>query len=603
MSSILILGKPNSGKSLLFNRLTGLKQKVANFPGATVELKRGMCGTLELIDFPGVYSLTAMTKDEEIAIAGFHQSLKDEKIKSVICTLDITRLERSLVFGLQAQALASEYKKPIIFALNMIDELPQKSELSVEKLTKLLGSPLYALSAKTLEGVDEFKKAIVKISNSPNDYLPQGEMYSKQKAVVRAREVVKELDLGGVFFIKNQTQIDKFFLHSFVGGIAFFLIMGLLFQSIFTWASPLMDLIEEVIGQLGVFVTSSLPAGIVSDFINDALFGGFGSFLVFAPQIMILSFIIGLLEDSGYLVRAALICHRPFSYFGLSGKSFIPYLSGFACSIPAMMAARVIESPKKRLITLITIPLMSCSARLPVYALFISAFVPEEKVFYGLLDLRGLSFFALYIFGLLTALVVSAVLSRVNKKEVMDAPFILELPPYRLPAFKPLAMRALHATKSFVVKAGPVIFSVTAIVWVLSYFPYGAGKLESSWLSQIGHFLSPLFQPLGIDWRYGVAILASFLAREVFVGVLGTLYGVEGADENIASLAQNIQADGLTFASAMALLVFYAIALQCISTVAMLKKESGSSKIAWMTFLGYSVLAYFLGLIVKISLS
>ena len=249
---------------------------------------------------------------------------------------------------------------------------------------------------------------------------------------------------------------------------------------------------------------------------------------MFVPQIMVLTLIIGLLEDSGYLARAALICHRPLSYFGLSGRSFIPYLSAHACAIPAIMAARTIESPRKRLITMLTIPLMSCSARLPVYALLISVLIPQQQYLGGLINLQGVAFFSLYLFGILTALLVSFVLSRTasNDDVKSDMPFILELPTYRLPHWKPLIHRVVQSAKQFIYRAGPIIFVVSLVIWILGYFPSDAGGLEYSYLGQIGHFIEPLFTPLGIDWRYGIAILMSFLAREVFVGALGTLFGI-----------------------------------------------------------------------------
>jgi ferrous iron transport protein B len=273
--------------------------------------------------------------------------------------------------------------------------------------------------------------------------------------------------------------------------------------------------------------------------------------------------------------------------------SFVPYLSGFACAIPAIFAARTIASPKRRLLTIITIPLMSCSARLPVYSLLILVLIPSTKVLGGLIDLRGLVFFGLYMLGIIAALVVSALLSKYAVKNEDDVPFILELPPYRLPSLKPLLQRALNSAKAFVKKAGHIIFTVTVLVWVLGYFPNGAGNLDNSYLGWMGQAIEPIFAPLDLDWRYGVAILASFVAREVFVGTLGTMFGIDGADENIAGLAANVQADGLSLASGMALLVFYVIALQCASTLAVMRKELGSNLIPIYTFVGYSLMAYF----------
>jgi len=357
-----------------------------------------------------------------------------------------------------------------------------------------------------------------------------------------------------------------------------------------------MDGVENLIGLTATFVTDLTGPGMLADFLNDAIFGGLGSFLVFVPQIMVLTLIIGMLEDSGYLARAALICHRPLSYFGLSGRSFIPFLSAHACAIPAIMAARTIESPRKRLITMLTIPLMSCSARLPVYALLVAVLIPDTTYLGGLINLQGTAFFGLYFFGILTALMVSLVLSgsKLNDDEKSDMPFILELPTYRLPHWKPLIHRVMSSAKQFVYRAGPIIFMVSLAIWLLGYFPTGSGGLQNSYLGIIGHWIEPLFTPLGLDWRYGVAILMSFLAREVFVGALGTLFGIDGADENIAGLAANIQADGLTFGAGMGILLFYVVALQCVATVATLKAETGSTKLITALVIGYGVLAYIL---------
>jgi ferrous iron transport protein B len=384
-------------------------------------------------------------------------------------------------------------------------------------------------------------------------------------------------------------------LNSFFGGFIFLAIMFLLFQSIFTWASPLMDGVETIMTELAMLSSQVIPSGVVNDFVTDAMFGGVGSFLVFVPQIMVLTLIIGLLEDSGYLARAALICHKPLSYFGLSGRSFIPYLSGHACAIPAIMAARTIESPRKRLITMMTIPLMSCSARLPVYALLIAVLIPDTQYLGGLINLQGITFFILYFIGIATALLVSTLLTKLTDfdKDKAEMPFILELPSYRLPHWKPLIHRVLTSAKQFIRRAAPIIFMVSVVIWVLGYFPQN-GDLQSSYLASIGQWIEPVFEPLGLDWRYGVAILVSFLAREVFVGALGTLFGIQGADENIAGLAANIQQDGLALGAGIGLMLFYVVALQCVATVATIKGETGSGKIAWGLFVSYGLLAYFI---------
>lgn len=595
MKKIVLVGKPNSGKSLLFNQLTGLRQKVANYPGVTVELKSGRFDQFELVDYPGAYSLSSLSRDEEIAVNKLKEALQDANTALVICNLDATRLESSLMFGLQVQALARSHQKALVFALNMADELQRFGhQLDTAALSAALGSPVFAISAKTLLGIHEFRQGVLALAQAAEPAVPALDHGDEQALRNLSRSLARQYGLASSLVLKNQNRIDTFMLNNISGGLAFLVVMFLLFQSIFTLAAPLMDAVEAGIGDLAHWVTGFIGEGATSDFLNDAIFGGVGSFLVFVPQIMMLTLIIGLLEDSGYLARAALICHRPLSYFGLSGRSFIPYLSGHACAIPAIMAARTIESPRKRLITMMTIPLMACSARLPVYALLISVLIPERAYLGGLVNLQGIAFFGLYLMGINIALMVSLMLSRfvVSKDEKSDMPFILELPNYRLPHWKPLIVRVMSAAKSFVYRSGPVIFAVTVLIWLFGYFPHDAAGLEHSYLGQIGHFIEPVFAPLGLDWRYGVAILMSFLAREVFVGALGTLFGIDGADENIAGLAANIQADGLAFGAGFGLLLFYVVALQCVATVATIRAETGSNRIAAGLVIGYGLLAY-----------
>ncbi|GHB70750.1 ferrous iron transporter B [Psychrosphaera saromensis] len=597
MKKILLVGKPNCGKSLLFNQLTGLRQKVANYPGVTVEIKSGRMAEYEIIDFPGTYSLNTLSIDEKVAVEQLTSRVKDEETELVVCVLDATRLERSLVFALQAQQLAIKENKQIVFVLNFIDEVKRFGHnIDLDGLSRELGAPVYALSARSLDGIAEFKDALLtaEYKNFPVQ-APRAPLETTKQFVDFSRSLAKTYAMNKDVVLRNQNRVDTFLLNSFLGGFAFLAIMFVLFQSIFTWATPLMDGVETIIASFAGFVTQFTGEGVVTDFLNDAIFGGVGSFLVFVPQIMVLTFVIGLLEDSGYLARAALICHKPLSYFGLSGRSFIPYLSGHACAIPAIMAARTIESPRKRLITMLTIPLMSCSARLPVYALLVSVFIPSDQYFLGFFNMQGLTFFGLYMFGIVTALIISALLShsKSTEQEQSEMPFIIELPSYRLPHWKPLYHRVINSGQQFIKRAAPVIFMVAVGIWVLGYFPLNA-SLEESWLGSIGHFIEPVFAPLGLDWRYGIAILMSFLAREVFVGALGTLYGMEGADENIAGLAQNIMNDGLPLGTGIGLLLFYVVALQCVATVATLKAETGNAKLSWGLYAAYGILAYIL---------
>jgi ferrous iron transport protein B len=373
--------------------------------------------------------------------------------------------------------------------------------------------------------------------------------------------------------------------------------MYLLFQSIFTWAAPVMDGVESLIQVGAEVVLAWVPAGMASDFIADALFGGIGAFLVFVPQIFVLTLVVGMLEDSGYLARAAVICHKPLRVFGLTGKSFIPMLSSVACAIPGIYAARTVDSPRKRWLTYLAIPLMPCSARLPVYTLLIAAFIPAQRAIGGLIGWQGLAMFGIYVFGIICALLVTALVSRSSAEMRSDLPFVLEMPPYRLPSWRPLLRNAWNRSKHFVTKAGKIIFIVTVVIWVLGYFPNQGASLGDSWLGTLGQWIEPVFAPFGLDWKYGVAILSSFLAREVFVGTLGTLFGIEDAEENFVSLTQQIQDSGLPLGSGAALLVFFAIALQCVSTLAVMAKETGSWRLPSQLFISYSIFAYIAALL------
>jgi ferrous iron transport protein B len=591
------MGSPNSGKSLLFNRLTGLHHKVANFPGITVDVSTGRLQHLpevELIDFPGTYSLQAISADERVAVDYFERSLQDVDVSHVLCVIDATRLEKSLYFTLQVIRECARHHKPVTVLANMIDVLDShKLSLDVAQLAVAVQAPVLPVSARSGKGLQVVVAALQAERKlpSPGAAEPAADISDEQLRIT-AHQLAQRFGARGDVLIRNQTRLDGIFLHSLTGGIAFFLIMYLLFQSIFTWAAPLMDAVEYVLGSLASWVVPMIGNQTARDFTADALFGGIGAFLVFVPQIFILTFVIGLLEDSGYMARAALICHKPLRLFGLTGKSFIPMLSGVACAIPAIYAARAIDSPRKRLLTYMAIPLMPCSARLPVYTLLIAAFIPATTGLGGLVGWQGLAMFAIYFFGMFCGLLVTALVSRTSKDHYTDLPFVLELPPYRLPSLMPLLRNCWNRSKHFVTKAGKIIFAVTVGVWVLGYFPNFGADLGSSWLGYLGHLIEPVFAPLGLDWRYGVAILSSFLAREVFVGTLGTIFGIESADEQMAPLVEHIHNSGMTLGSGIALLVFFAIALQCVSTLAILAKESGSRSLAVKMFAGYFLFAY-----------
>jgi ferrous iron transport protein B len=471
--------------------------------------------------------------------------------------------------------------------------------LDTEGLSEALGVPVLLVSARTGEGLDSIiarlespqMAAVVQAPQSGGGVLASEGGPADDALYAEARRLAEEYGAPSDVLLQAQSRLDHFFLGSLSGGLTFSIIMLILFQSIFTWSAPVMDAVEEGVIGLGSWLLPYLSEGVFRDFVADAIFSGIGAFLVFVPQIFVLTFVIGLLEDSGYLARAALICHRPLRFFGLSGKSFIPMLSGVACAIPAIYAARSIESPRARRLTYLAIPLMPCSARLPVYTLLIAIFIPRETALWALVGWQGLTLFTMYLFGMFAGLVIAGLVNRLTPAED-QMPFMMELPGYRMPALVPIARRSVQRAKHFVTKAGAVILSVTIVIWVLGYFPNQGADLGGSWLGMVGQWIEPIFQPLGLDWRYGVAIVSAFLAREVFVGTLGTIMGIEGAEDNILPLVEQIQANALPLGSGLALLVFFAIALQCVSTVAILAREAHSWRLAIRMVVAYLCLAW-----------
>ena len=602
MKKVILIGSPNSGKSLLFNKLTGLHQRVANYPGITVDVASGALAALPevvLVDFPGTYSLHAISGEEQVAVNYFSEALDDPDVVQVLCLIDVTRLEKSLYFTLQVIRECERQGKHAVVIANMMDVLEKhKISMDLEGLAAEVQAPVVPVSARSGKGLEEvlgqIKQGLANGKGPANSGI-----VDVPDAILRgtAHKLAHKYGPKGDLLIKSQARLDSFFLHTAFGGIVFFGIMYLMFQSIFTWAAPAMDAIESLVAWVASIVVPLVPTQIAKDFVQDAIFSGVGAFLVFVPQIFVLTFVIGILEDSGYMARAALICHKPLRMFGLTGKSFIPMLSGVACAIPAIYAARSIDSPKKRLLTYIAIPLMPCSARLPVYTLLIAAFIPATTMFGGFVGLQGVAMFGVYFFGMMCGLIATSVLSRVRAEQYEDLPFVLEMPPYRLPAWQPLIRNSWNRSKHFVTKAGVIILTVTIVIWILGYFPTMGQDLGASWLGQFGKLVEPVFAPLGLDWRYGVAIMTSFLAREVFVGTLGTMFGIENSDDNVLPLAEQIQASGMSIASGVALLVFFAIALMCVSTMAILSKESRSKTLPLKLFAVYGVSAYVMAIL------
>lgn len=595
VDKVLLIGSPNCGKTLLFNRLTGLQHRVANFPGITVQIASGRLTGHQgvyLYDYPGTYSLQAISGEERVAVEQFEAALADPALGLVLCIVDVTRLEKSLYFALQVIRECARAGRPVLIIANFIDVLEQHDmAVDLDGLAQAIGAPVLGVSARGGQGLAELDERIgaaierrqppLTAPDAP-DVLLQG----------TAHQLARRFGPRGDVLLRTQNRIDAFFLHSAFGGIAFFGVMYLLFQSIFTWAAPAMDAVEAALGWLSDRLVPLLGPEILRDFAADAVFSGLGAFLVFVPQIFVLTFVIGLLEDSGYMARAAIICHRPLRFFGLTGKSFIPMLSGVACAIPGIYAARAIESPRRRFLTYLAIPLMPCSARLPVYTLLIAAFIPSTTLFGGLVGWQGLAMFLVYLFGMVVGLLVTAFVSRAGSVSEPDLPFVLEMPAYRRPVLMPLLRKAWQRCGMFITKAGPIIVAVTVVIWVLGYFPNFGADLGASWLGRLGTLIEPVFAPLGLDWRYGVAIISSFAAREVFVATLGVMFGIDGAEDNMTPLVDSIQGSGLGLASGVALLVFFAVALMCVSTLAVLSRESGSVRLAARMFVIYVTMAY-----------
>ena len=598
MASLLLIGSPNAGKSLLFNRLTGLNQKVANFPGITTDIAIGEIKSLNdvnIVDFPGIYSLQAISAEEAVAVKYLNQYLQDNDVQQILCVVDVTRLEKSLYLAMQVIRKAERHRKPVIVLANMIDILQRHQlQFDIDGLAAEIKTPIIAISAKTRSGFEQLLDCIRNNQQSTKKGDIDSAIADTPDEILRgqAYQLAHRYGPKGGILVRQQNRIDDFLLHSQFGGITFFVIMYVLFQSIFSWSAPLMDAVGTLLNLLSSHLLPHIHNTVIKDFVADAIFGGIGAFLVFVPQVFVLTLLIGILEDSGYLARAALICHKPLRLFGLTGKSFIPLLSGMACAIPAIYATRSIDSPAKRLLTYIAIPLMPCSARLPVYSLLISTFIPSQTALWGLIGWQGLAMFCLYFFGIFCALLITALISRLNCDKLTDLPFVLEMPNYRLPVWQPLLRNALNRCQHFVTKAGKIIFAVTVTVWILGYLPNFGEDLSHSWLAVLGRWIEPVFAPIGLDWRYGVAVLSSFLAREVFVGTLGTLFGIAHTDEHIIPLATAVHNSGLSVSSGIALLVLFAIALQCVSTLAVLSKESQSRLLAAKMFIGYSIFAY-----------
>ena len=646
--TIALAGNPNAGKTTLFNSLTGLNQKVANYPGVTVERKEGVWQlgetTATLIDLPGLYSLDATSLDEEIArnvITGQVDNVPKPDV--IVSVVDATNLERNLYLSTQLL----EYGVPVVIALTMIDVFEKrKHEIDIGKLSKNLGVPVVAVNSKAERGKHELAETVSGIAGTTPrlPYELNGESEDGHNSRIFARygfisnAVQESVRHNDKIEHRVSERIDRVLTHKVFGLAILVLILLTVFQAIFSWATLPMDLLESGFGALGDGVRSLLPEGILADLIVDGIIAGVGGVLVFLPQILLLFLFISILEDSGYLARAAFLLDKLMSRVGLHGKAFLPLMSSFACAIPGIMATRTIENRRDRFATILIAPFMSCSARLPVYTLMIGAFFAGQTVF-GFISLGAVLMLAMYTLGITVALIVAYILKRTLLK-APPPPFIMELPPYRMPSIRTVFQNMLTRAWLFVKRAGTVILAISIILWALMYFPRSSQEsvvssqksevgsqqqvtavneqrttidepapegeqLRNSFAGRLGHLIEPVIQPLGFDWKIGVALIASFAAREVLVSTLSIIYNV-GKDENeqsetLISAIRDAKDDHgnivWTPLTALTLMVFFVLAMQCMSTVAIVRRETNSW--GWTLFMvGYmTALAYVAALI------
>ena len=596
---VALVGPPNSGKTTLFNRLTGLHQKVANFPGVTVEHHMGKAkldaeNEVFVVDLPGVYSLVPRAEDEQVT----HDVLKGErgdfpKPDAVILILDSTNLGRHLVLAAPILSLGL----PTLILLNMADDLRKRGgRVDVSSLSSELNCPVALISAAKGEGIDRIKQFLVGTAVRLNAPPARVELPVLQD-IPKCRQWAANLGVRASYRAPAPPiwtrRLDAVFLHPLAGPLIFMAVVVAVFQSIFSWAQPVMNALQKFVGLSGEQVKHVLPDTWWRSLLIDGIWSGVGSVVVFLPQILLLFLFIGILEDSGYLARAALIADRTMAKFGLQGKSFIPLLSAYACAVPAIMSTRVIENKRDRMATIMIAPLMTCSARLPVYTLVIAAFVPAVPVIKGILGLPAAVMLGLYVLGFITAILIARLLKSSILKSQRSS-FMLEMPPYRLPTLRSLGLRVLDRAKVFLHRAGTVILLVAVGLWVLAHFPLHGGKapaIEHSFAGMIGKAIEPAIRPLGFNWKIGIGLITSLAAREVIIGTLGTIYGIEG-NEPTAGLQQMIHQD-LTTAGAISLLVFFAYAMQCFSTLAVVKRETGGwswpvFQFSYMLALAYS---------------
>ena len=694
--NVALIGNPNTGKTSLFNELTGLNQKVGNYPGVTVDKKEGsskLQSNLKAIitDLPGTYSINPTSLDETIVLKTLLNSKSDKTPDVIVVVADIENLKRNLLLFSQIKDL----EIPTVLAINMADQMKRKGiTVDTKLLEKELGNEVVLISVRkaAAKGVEEVKKAIVKTydtakafplcnvnnridpayfdrlkeinpkysiyelwlmitQNSFPDKISKEEKqalltfknnsknlkkYQHKETIYRYQkinEILKKtylLDRSKASDLR--AKLDKVFTHKIFGYVLFFTVLLVIFQSIFDWASLPMDLIDTAFANLSSYVNKNMPVGVLNSLISEGIIPGIGGIIIFIPQIAILFLFISLLEETGYMSRVVFLMDKIMRRFGMSGKSVIPLISGTACAIPAVMATRNISGWKERLITILVTPFTTCAARLPVYAIIIALIIPNTKIF-GFLNLQGLTLLSLYILGFATAIIAAIILHKTLKVKSTSF-FVVEMPDYKLPSLKNVFFDVVEKTKAFIFGAGKIILSISVVLWFLasngpqSYADVeknitektanqeiseaklnqmiASSKLENSYIGIMGKSIEPAIKPLGYDWKIGIALISSFAAREVFVGTLATIYSVESDGDDITTIKQRMASEinpetgtkRFNFPVGMSLLVFYAFAMQCMATLAIVKRETKSWKWPLIQFFGMGVLAYLCSFIV-----
>jgi ferrous iron transport protein B len=599
---LALVGNPNCGKTALFNLLTGSHQKVANYAGVTVERKEGRLQTpagrtLMLLDLPGAYSLNAASLDEAVTrdvCRGFYPGEPAPDL--LVCVVDATNLRLHLRFALEVRAL----DKPMVVAVNMMDAAKRRGiEIDLQTLQRELGVPVVETVAVRRDG----GKALVAQLDAMADAL-----HPPKRTVLDAHDLHAETRrlLGLAVRMPTRTarvddMLDRWLLHPLVGLLTLALVMFLIFQAVYAWATPLMDGIDAATVWLGDMLGARMPEGPLKSLLLDGIVAGLGGVIIFLPQILILFAFILALEESGYLPRAAFLLDRVMFKAGLSGRSFIPLLSSFACAVPGIMATRSIQDPRDRLATILVAPLMTCSARLPVYALLIGAFIPQRDV-WGVFNLQGLVLFALYVAAIVSALLVAWVMKRWRRDKSEHA-LMLELPSYRMPHPRDLLIGLWERAMIFIKRVGGIILALTILLWFLLTFPAAPADavgpaIDYSFAGRIGHALTTVFAPLGCGWQICIALIPGLAAREVAVSSLATVYAVSAADESIAAQALSpLVAQDWSLATALSLLVWYIYAPMCISTLATIKRETNSWKQMGFATVYLFALAYLASLV------